>query len=125
MSLSPDGNQSLGGLDQQCVCIPIAAKEFQNSGAEGHLGVTVRCDSRRMEKSWHPSVTRSGHFLEPDSREKEPRMAAPGRKVCSVAFTTDTAYLAAGTSEGVVDLYRDFMPKKRTAGGLTILEIAA
>jgi len=89
-------------------------KEFQKQAVlRGHLGVIrqVRFTPDGKELA---SVCDGGRviFWSLDSKEKSREWQLPAGRVCSVAFTTDTRYLAAGTSEGVVDLYRLYAKKK-------------
>jgi serine/threonine-protein kinase len=113
MALSADGNLvAFGGLDQQVRLYSIAGKEFQKQAVlRGHLGVIrqVRFTPDGKELA---SVCDGGRviFWNLESKEKSREWQLP--RVCSVAFTSDTRYLAAGTSEGIVDLYRLYAKKK-------------
>lgn len=115
MAISPDGNQvAFGGLDQIVRLYALSAKEFKKVAEfRGHLGVIrqVRFSPDGKELA---SVCDAGrvNFWNLDTREKSREWQVPAAKVCSVAFTTDTRYLAAGTSDGMVDLYRLYAKKK-------------
>jgi serine/threonine-protein kinase len=113
MALSPDGNQvAFGGLDQLVRLYSIGVKEFEKKAVlRGHLGVIrqVRFTPDGKELA---SVCDGGRviFWNLETKEKSREWQLP--RVCSVAFTSDTRYLAAGTSEGIVDLYRLYAKKK-------------
>ncbi len=115
MALSPDGTQvAFGGLDQKVYWYSLADHEFQKMAVlRGHLGV-IRQVKFQPEGKDLASVCDRGRvvFWNLETKEKSREWQLPAAKVCSVAFTSDTRYLAAGTSDGMVDLYRLYAKKK-------------
>jgi WD40 repeat protein len=79
----------------------------------GHLGV-IRHVRFHPDGKELASVCDRGRvvFWNLETKEKSREWQLPTAKVCSVAFTADTRYLAAGTSDGMVDLYRLYAKKK-------------
>jgi len=115
MALSPDGTQvAFGGLDQRVrLCSLVADKLEEAAEFTGHLGV-IRQLRFQPDGKELASVCDCGRviFWSLDTNEKAREWQLPGGMTCSIAFTADTRYLAAGTSDGTVDLYRLYAKKK-------------
>jgi WD40 repeat protein len=115
MALSAMGNLvAFGGLDQTVRLYSLANEKFQKVAVfRGHLGVIrqVRFSPDGKELA---SVCDAGrvNFWNLDTKEKSREWQLPAARMFSVAFTADARYLAAGTSDGMVDLYRLYAKKK-------------
>jgi serine/threonine-protein kinase len=115
MALSPDGSQmAIGGLDQKVRVYSLISDKFQKLAEfRGHLGV-IRQLRFQPEGKELASVCDCGRiiFWSLDNKEKTREWQIPGGMTCSISFTSDTRYLAVGTSDGMVDLYRLYEKKK-------------
>jgi len=115
MALSPDGARlAFGGLDQTVRLYAMGAKGLQKAAVlRGHLGV-IRQVRFRPDGKTLASVCDGGRviFWDLATNEKSREWQLPTAGVCSVALTLDTRYLAAGTSDGMVDLFRMYTKKK-------------
>jgi len=109
VAVAPDGQTlAFGGLDQTVQLWDVAADQpKERSVLEGHQGVvqlvlfsadgqtlTSVCDSGRIILWDLPSASKIRHW-------QLPRMT-----ICSLALTYDARYLAAGLSDGTVQVFR-------------------
>ena len=113
IAFSPDGRYlAFGSLDQTIRLFSLSGPQFREKTVlRGHLGVVRQiqfnpdntlvsvCDGGRVI-SWNIATGAKAHELQ-----------LPKAKVCSVAFTVDGRYLAAGTSDGVVNIFRIYERK--------------
>ena len=104
---------AFGTLDQTIRLFSLSGPQFREKCVlRGHLGVVRQihfnpdgslvsvCDGGRVI-SWNVATGAKAHELQ-----------LPKAKVCSVAFTIDGRYLAAGTSDGVVKIFRIYERKE-------------
>ena len=115
MALSPDGARlAFGGLDQTVRLYVMRAKGLQKAAVlRGHLGV-IRQVRFSPDGKTLASVCDGGRviFWDLATNQKSREWQLPTAGVCSVALTLDTRYLATGTSDGMVDLFRMYAKKK-------------
>jgi WD40 repeat protein len=115
MALSLDGNRlAFGGLDQTVRLCAVTEKGLQRAAVlRGHLGVIRQVRFSPEGKSL-ASICDGGRviFWDLATNKKSREWQLPTAGVCSVALTLDTRYLAAGTSDGMVDLFRMYEKKK-------------
>jgi WD40 repeat protein len=116
IAFSPDGRYlAFGSLDQTIRLFSLSGPQFrEKSVLRGHLGVVRQihfnpegnlisvCDGGRVI-AWNVTSGAKGQELQ-----------LPKAKVCSVAFTVDGRYLAAGTSDGVVKIFRIYERKEES-----------
>jgi serine/threonine-protein kinase len=123
MALSPDGKMvAFGGLDQivRLYSLPSATRRSRSSAwgriaaFQGHLGV-IRQVRFSPDGSCLASVCDRGRvvFWDLATKAKSREWQLPAAGVYSVNITLDTRYLAAGTSDGTVDLFRLYAKKKK------------
>jgi serine/threonine-protein kinase len=115
LALSRDGKLlAFGGLDQRVHLFSLAGDKFKAVAEfRGHLGV-IRQVHFQPDGKELASVCDCGRviFWNLETKEKARERQVPGGMTGSSAFTTDTRYLAVGTSDGMVDLYRLYEKKK-------------
>jgi WD40 repeat protein len=112
---------AFGGLDQivRLYSLPSATPQSQAStwqrlaAVQGHLGVIRQVRFSRDGNSL-VSVCDRGRvvFWDLATKTKSRERQLPAAGVSSVAVTADMHYLAAGTSDGTVDLFRLYAKKK-------------
>jgi serine/threonine-protein kinase len=116
ISYSPNGKLlAFAGLDQTVRLFDVAPDQYRERATlKGHIGV-VRQVQFDLDGQTLVSVCDGGRVIswKMPSGEAGLEWQLPKTKICSVAFTIDARYLATGTSDGLVKIFRVY---ERTEG---------
>jgi WD40 repeat protein len=119
VAYAPDGHTvAFGGLDQMVQVWDVTADNPKRKAVlQGHTGV-VRLVLFPPDRKTLASVCDGGRIIlwDLESAAKLRDWQLPRLTICSVAFTYDARYLAAGVSDGSVHVFRLY-PKADEAAG--------